>query len=269
LDLAAHVETQRISAPMSANVFDAIVIGGRSVGVSLTKVMILRPDDIVGSEFDEIRHTWTVTTRAGDSHDASVVISYGPAPSPAGMVPYLGVAVHGLPNRFFISGPDVRGQQQYVAQCLNAMARTESTRIEVRHSTQRTYTVRYRPGSTVDWRRIRRKIKSAFDLSSRVTVEDEVYDGPAAVHIDDDIHDVRVRLTGHLDPIDGRYHWQGTVFDELPDENPPQRVRLAVGERIAEARIAERTPWGTYSVVGVGEPPFALDEVEFTVPTLS
>ena len=60
-------------------------------------------------------------------------------------------------------------------------------------------------------------------------------------------------LTGHLDPIDGRYHWQGMVFDALPDDNPPQRVRLTVGERTADARIAERTPWGTYSVVGVGD----------------
>jgi Domain of unknown function (DUF4873) len=254
---------------MTANVFDAIVIGGRSVGVTLTKVMILRPDDVAAEEFDEVRHTWTVRTRAGDSHEASLVISYGPAPSPAGMAPYLGVAVHGLPNRFFISGPDVHGQQHYVAQCLNAMARTESTRIEVRHSTQRTYTVRHRPGSAVNWRRVRRKIRSAFDLSSRVTVEDEVYDGPAAVHVGDDIHDVRVRLTGHLDPIDGRYHWQGMVFDSLPDDNPLQRVRLAVGERVAEARIAERTPWGTYSVVGVGEPPFTLDDVEVTLPALS
>jgi hypothetical protein len=196
------------------------------------------------------------------------VISYGPAPSPAGMVPYLGVAVHGLPNRFFIPGPDTHGQQQYVAKCLNVMARTESTRMEVRHSSQRTYTVRHRPGGAVDWRRVRRKIKSAFDLSSLVTVEDEVYDGPAAVHIGDDIHDVRVRLTGHLDPIDGRYHWQGTVFDTLPDGNP-QQVRLAVGGRVADARVSERTPWGTYSVIGVGAPPFELDEVEFIVPVLS
>jgi hypothetical protein len=254
---------------MSAKVFDAIVIGGRSVGLTLSKVMLLRPDDVVGSEFDETSHTWTINMRAGDTYEASVVISYDDAPSPAGMVPYLGVAVHGLPNRFFVSGPDVHGQQRYIAKCLNAMARTESTRIEVRHSTQRTYTVRYRPGSEVNWRRVGRKIRSAFDLSSLVSIVDEVYDGPAAVQVGDDIHDVRVRLTGHLDPIDGRYHWQGTVFDALPEDNPPQRVRLAVGERTAEARVAERTPWGSYSVVGVGEPPFALDEVEFTLPALS
>ncbi|MGZ5397537.1 MAG: DUF4873 domain-containing protein, partial [Mycobacterium sp.] len=32
-------------------------------------------------------------------------------------------------------------------------------------------------------------------------------------------------LAGHVDPIDGRYHWQGTVFDELPtDVKLPQQI---------------------------------------------
>ena len=69
---------------MNAKVFDAIVIGGRSVCLTLSKVMLLRPDDVVDSEFDETVHTWRLKTRAGDSYDASVVISYGEAPSPAG-----------------------------------------------------------------------------------------------------------------------------------------------------------------------------------------
>src|SRR5258705_11269775 len=171
---------------MNPKVFDAIVIGGRSVGLTLSKVMLLRPDDVVGSEFDQTAHTWRLKTRAGDTYDTSVVISYGQAPSPAGMVPYLGVAVHGLPNRFFVSGPDIRGQQQYIAQCLNVMARTESTRIEVRHSTQRTYTVRYRPDSAVNWRRARRKIRSASAPSPRVGTETEGYAGPAAHQFSDD-----------------------------------------------------------------------------------
>ena len=49
-----------------------------------------------------------------------------------------------------------------------------------------------------------------------------MYDGPATVQIGDDDRDVRVRLTGHLDPIDGHYHWQGTIFDTL-DGNCPSR----------------------------------------------
>jgi hypothetical protein len=73
---------------------------------------------------------------------------------------------------------------------------------------------------------------------------------------------VRVRLSGHLDPIDGRYHWQGTVFDALSDEvKLPQPATLSVGDINAEARITERPPQGGYSVVGVGSPPFPLDEL--------
>lgn len=86
---------------------------------------------------------------------------------------------------------------------------------------------------------------------------DDVYDGPAVLRVNDADHPVRVRLTGHLDPIDGRYHWRGTIFETVPDavlKTP--RVSLTIGDRVGEARITERTPWGTYSVAGEGTPPF-------------
>ena len=110
-------------------------------------------------------------------------------------------------------------------------------------------------------------VRSAFDLSSGIGVEDEVYDGPATVTIGGDDHAVRVRLTGHIDPIDGRYHWQGTVFESLPDDELKRPVTITIGERTVAARISERTPQGSYSVVGVGAPPFALDDVELVVPS--
>ncbi len=75
---------------------------------------------------------------------------------------------------------------------------------------------------------------------------------------------MHVRLTGRLDPIDGQYHWQGTVFSSparpLPDDvlKQSRAATLTVGERSAPARIIEQTPWGTHSVAGVGAPPFAL-----------
>jgi Domain of unknown function (DUF4873) len=253
---------------MSAKIFDAIVVDGRPVGVPLSDVLLLRSVEIVDSVFDETRHTWTLQTRRGDRYDTSIEIAYGEAPVAEGMLPYLGVAVHGLPNQFFVTGPDIRGQQQYIAACLNAMARTGSTRIEVRRSTQRTYTDRYKPGAPVNWRRLRQKIRSAFDLSSHTGVQDEVYDGPATVLVGDDRQDARVRLAGYFDPIDGRYHWQGTLYGGLPDGKLPHSVTLTVGDRVAEARITERTPWGTYSVAGVGAPPFTLDDVEVAVPVL-
>jgi hypothetical protein len=87
---------------------------------------------------------------------------------------------------------------------------------------------------------------------------DDVYDGPAVLRVADVDHGVRVRLTGHFDPIDGRYHWRGTVFETVPDDVlKAPRVALTIGERTAAARITEKTPWGTYSVTGEGTPPFA------------
>ncbi len=91
----------------------------------------------------------------------------------------------------------------------------------------------------------------------------DLYDGPATVRIGDDERTVRVRLAGHVDPIDGRYHWQGRVFDELPgDTRLPQQITVAIDEQQAPARIVERPPQGGYSVAGVGAPPFALEAVE-------
>jgi hypothetical protein len=72
-------------------------------------------------------------------------------------------------------------------------------------------------------------------------------------------HAVRVRLIGYLDPIDGKYHWQGTIFDAasgLPTGSQP--VHVAIDTNRAAARLTERTPWGGYSIAGVGKPPFGL-----------
>jgi hypothetical protein len=90
----------------------------------------------------------------------------------------------------------------------------------------------------------------------------DLYDGPATIAVGKVERTVRVRLYGHLDPIDGRYHWQGRVFDPLPDDiRLPQPVRMSVGENSAEGRITERPPQGGYSVAGVGAPPFSLGEL--------
>ena len=103
---------------------------------------------------------------------------------------------------------------------------------------------------------------SAFDLSSSAPEGDDTYDGAATLEIAGARHPVRVRLAGHLDPIDGRYHWQGTVFCSpsrpLPDDALKQAraATLTVGHCSAPARIVEQTPWGTHTVAGVGAPPY-------------
>lgn len=174
-----------------------------------------------------------------------------------GTEPFLGVAIHGFPNYFLITGPDAAAQARYVAECVRLMKHTASTRIEVLRSSQQVFNERAHVEPAQPF-----PVLSAFDLSSGAA-DDETYDGVATLTIAGTCHPVRVRLTGHLDPIDGRYHWQGTVFSPpaqpLPAEALKARtVTVTVGERSAPARIVERTPWGTHSVAGVGAPPYPL-----------
>lgn len=178
-----------------------------------------------------------------------------------GMEPFCGVAVRGFPNYFFITGPDPGAQARYIVECLKLMKRTGSGRIEVRASSQQVFNERalLRPTDPPP-------AASAFDLSAGVPARDDTYDGAATLEIAGNRHQVRVRLTGHLDPIDGRYHWQGTVFGSpsgglsSDDLKQARTATLTVGERSSPARIVERTPWGTHSVAGVGAPPYALSD---------
>lgn len=86
-----------------------------------------------------------------------------------------------------------------------------------------------------------------------------VYDGPATLRVQDTDHGVRARLTGHLDPIDGQYHWRGMVYDLSCDIRMPQTVHISIGEHTAQGRLTEVTPWGTHCVAGVGAPPYPPD----------
>jgi cation diffusion facilitator CzcD-associated flavoprotein CzcO len=219
-----------------------------------------------------------IRTADGVEHDADAIV-YGtgfalpdPMPGPTlvgadgvtarqawadGMEPYFGVAVRGLPNYFFIGGPDTGAQARYVAECVALMERNGNTRIEVRRSSQRVFNERVYVRSARPQR-----VMSAFDLTSGARGDDATYEGAATLTIAGSEHPVRVRLAGHLNPIDGTYHWQGTIFGSaaLPDESLKQArtATLTVGERSAPARIIEQTPWGTHTVAGVGAPPYAL-----------
>ena len=179
-----------------------------------------------------------------------------------GMEAYLGVAVHGLPNYFTVSGPEFEAAMRYVVECLQLMK--GHTRIEVRRSTQQVFNERVHLRGPS-----RRLVASAFDLVSAVGVHEDIYDGAATVTVADICREVRVRIAGHIDPIDGQYHWQGTLFGQLPADvlARVRTVTLVVGERSVSARITEETPQGTHTIAGVGAPPFALADVEVaTVP---
>ncbi len=259
---------------MSEDCYDVVVVGveraeRRLAQAGLSNIAVLDGCDLSGSTFDEATHTWTLPTCR-----ARVVISDQIRSGREDLTPYLGVAVHGVPNYFMVTGAEdvAEARLDYIAGCLELMRRTDSTRIAVLFSTQRMFHLRRKdktdPADAAYWRRMRGLAPTAFDLSSNVGVDDDLYDGAAMIRIGDDERRVRVRLSGRLDPIDGRYHWQGTIFGALPDEllKQAQPVTVTIGDRTAEGRVTERTPQGSYSVVGVGSPPYALKDVEVVLP---
>ena len=196
--------------------------------------------DAVATHFDTETEMWTVRAPGGEVVTAVLVVDARPSADPA-------IVAHGFPNYFCIPGPDRARQARYVARCLLLFERSGAARIEARK--RRIVLRRWRPYP----------IGSQFYLTGSQPGPDELYDGPATVTVSgNDIHG-RVRLTGHLDAIDGRYHWQGTVFEALPDVARVRSagVTLTIADRTAAARVVEQTPWGTHMIAGVGDPPFA------------
>ena len=233
-----------------------------------TDIAVLAGVDLGDSAFDEATHFWMLP-----SCRARIIITDQIRSGRENLAPYLGVAVHGAPNYFMVTGTGTVADAQlgYIVACLALMRSTGDTRMEVLFSTQRLAAIR---GEGIPDRvdasyreKMAKPAPTAFDLSSHSGIADEVYDGPATVG--DDERRVRVRLSGRLDPIDGRYHWQGTIFDAALDEllSRPRPVTLTIGERSAECRITERTPQNTFSVVGVGAPPYSLEILDVVVPS--
>ena len=205
-------------------------------------------NSLVAKRFDTDSDTWTVTTGDGQRLSAHIVIDT--TPDGAGVV-----AAHGLPNYFRIPGPHTARQARYVARLIEGMRRGGAARIEARSVVRisRLFPVRG---------------LSRFYLSGAVAADYEGYDGPAVFTLAGRDHHSRVRLSGHFDPIDGQYHWQGMLFADLPGAGTTgSAVDIRIGEHVAPARISERTPWGTLSVVGApGRPPFPMSDVEISMP---
>jgi Domain of unknown function (DUF4873) len=220
----------------------------------------IRTADGVHHDADAIVYGTGFAVRAG-IRDDTLVGARGVSIQQAwvdGAEPYLGVALHGFPNYFTVNGPDFGAAVRYVVECLQLMGR--HSRIEVRRSAQRVFNER------VHLRQPQRHLDaSAFDISSFGGADDETYEGPATLTAADTCAQVRVLLAGHIEPIDGQYHWQGTVFDRLPMELVQARtLTLTVGEHSAPARITEETPQSTHSIAGVGAPPFPLQNFQLT-----
>jgi cation diffusion facilitator CzcD-associated flavoprotein CzcO len=213
-----------------------IIIGAAPPGLKVADCVVLA--DKAAAHFDSSTETWTVTASDGTTATAAVVVDAQPAANPT-------ICSHGTPNYFRIPGPDTDRQARYVARCLRLIDRTGAARMEAR--------------GTVILRRWRpQPVEPSFYLTGSQSGPDDVYDGTATLTLDGRSVTGRVRLIGHLDAIDGRYHWQGTVFDGLPSA----RVRaagttLTVGDHTSPVRVVEQTPWGTHMIAGVGSPPFS------------
>lgn len=188
--------------------------------------------------FDNDADCWSATLPDGSAARAHLVVDSRCGPDPA-------IAVHGLPNRFRIPGPDIAAQTRAVARCLELAAGIG--RIEAR---SRIRAHRWYPGG----------LARRFYLSGTQSLEERVYDGPATLTLGDREIPTRVRLTGVLHPVDGQFHWQGSVFDTGGIDRPGP-ARLRIGETTAEARLSERTAQSTYMITGSGTVPYPLRPV--------
>lgn len=187
----------------------------------------------------------------------------------------------------------IEAQARYIRQCVEQLRRTSTTRIEVRASTQHEFNRRLHaklagtvwnsggcnswyldehglnraawPGSSVSyWRTMRHLDPGHYDLTVAADREPaHEYSGPALLDAPGAEIAVTVTLSGHPDPIDGRYHWYGRVApadgSELPDPGRGEVMLTLPGGEPTPGRLQERDPWGHLRIVGVGDPPFALE----------
>jgi beta-galactosidase GanA len=89
----------------------------------------------------------------------------------------------------------------------------------------------------------------------------EEYVGPADVLADEPMEavEVAVRLRGHFQPIDGRFHWYGRIdaSDALTERHRSgSQVVLRTPHGTAVGKIADIDPWGRFRITGLGAPPF-------------
>lgn len=91
--------------------------------------------------------------------------------------------------------------------------------------------------------------------------ENGVFDSVAELDIAGERCVVRVRLAGHLSPVDGRYHWQGLAYDAPDDVVVGTHAQLFIGSHSAPVRLVEKIPSGQIMICGVGAPPYDLPSV--------
>lgn len=71
--------------------------------------------------------------------------------------------------------------------------------------------------------------------------------------------EVEVRLRGHFEPLDGRFHWYGRIATnaELTDlVRSGDTVGISTPYGSAAGRLSDVDPWGRFRISGRGRPPF-------------
>src|SRR5260370_22840630 len=86
------------------------------------------------------------------------------------------------------------------------------------------------------------------------------YEGTAVVEVGRSRFDVQVRLRGHFQPIDGRYHWHGRIsahegLDGVLGSGKAAGV-LTTAQGSAPCELSEPDPSRRYRVTGISTPPF-------------
>jgi Domain of unknown function (DUF4873) len=100
--------------------------------------------------------------------------------------------------------------------------------------------------------------------------EEEGYQGPATLIVEESEVDVTVTLRGYFEPIDGFYHWYGRIdaSEELTNllagKNKPAVLRTPDGE--SAGQLSDPDTWGRHRIAGTSRPPFTvattLEELE-------
>ncbi|NMD54288.1 MULTISPECIES: DUF4873 domain-containing protein [Tsukamurella] len=244
------------------------VVGAPLAGVDGA---VVAPSDVESLRFRPDRDAWTLTTPAGAT-DYDLVVLAGttaavdvpvldPRVAPPGTVgptdadrAYLGMLVDGVPNLVLTDGS--RAQLATLQAWLRWMYTEGATRLLSR------------PPVTARWihkgrRAPSRPDRDAIDLSNDHVRDEGVFAGEAVLRAGDFEAVSPVRLAGHLEPLDGNYHWYGTVDDlevgAALKKMPRGSVTVSVaGGEASPALVTDRTVWGTYRLVGVGAPPYPL-----------
>ncbi|MBO0815599.1 MAG: DUF4873 domain-containing protein, partial [Actinobacteria bacterium] len=96
------------------------------------------------------------------------------------------------------------------------------------------------------------------------------YEGTAVVEAGGSRFDVQVRLRGHFQPIDGRYHWYGRIsahegLDGVLGSGKATGV-LTTAEGSAPCELSEPDPSRRYRVTGISTPPFRTTDAAAVAP---